>query len=77
MNITAKDLMILFNSFKQKAGFIKNIRVYMSNIGKEKLEEEEKHGPVGIWKNAPVQEQEPKEKKGEWRKSWKELLKER
>lgn len=34
MNITAKDLMILFNSFKQKAGYIKNIKVYMSNIGK-------------------------------------------
>lgn len=37
MNITAKDLMIIFNSFKQKSGFIKNIKVYMSNLGKEKL----------------------------------------
>lgn len=37
MNISAKDLMILFNSFKQKAGFIRNVKVYMSNIGKEKL----------------------------------------
>ena len=49
MNINSKDLMILFNSFKPKSGYIKSIKVYMSNIGKEKLEEEEKHGPTGIW----------------------------
>ena len=49
MNINSKDLMILFNSFKSKSGYIKSIKVYMSNIGKEKLEEEEKHGPTGIW----------------------------
>jgi hypothetical protein len=36
-NISAKDLMILFNSFKQKSGFIRSIKVYMSNFGKEKL----------------------------------------
>ncbi len=50
MNISSKDLMILFNSFKTNTGYIKNVKVYMSNLGKEKLEEEEKHGPRGIWK---------------------------
>ena len=38
-SITSKDLMILFNSFKTSTGFIKRIRVYMSNIGKEKLQD--------------------------------------
>ncbi len=39
MNISAKDLMLLFNSFKTKSGFIRSIKVYMSNFGKEKLEQ--------------------------------------
>ena len=34
MNITSKDLMILFNSFKGPAGFLKSIKVYQSNFGK-------------------------------------------
>jgi hypothetical protein len=37
MNITSKDLMLLFSSFKTNAGYIKSVKVYMSNIGKEKL----------------------------------------
>lgn len=49
-NITSKDLMLLFNSFKTSNGYIKSLKVYMSNIGKIKMEEEEKHGPQGIWK---------------------------
>jgi len=40
MNITSKDLMILFTSFKPKSGSIKSVKVYMSNLGKEKLEAE-------------------------------------
>lgn len=50
MNISARDLMLLFSSFKTNSGYIKSIKVYMSNIGKEKLKEEEQHGPQGIWK---------------------------
>ena len=37
MNITSKDLMLLFNSFKSQTGTIRRVTVYMSNIGKEKL----------------------------------------
>ena len=43
--------MILFNSFKPPTGLIKSIKVYQSNIGKEKMENEEKYGPQGIWKD--------------------------
>lgn len=53
MNISAKDLMLLFNSFKTNTGYIKSIKIYMSNIGKEKLELEEKYGPQGIWNDRP------------------------
>jgi len=49
MNISSKDLMILFNSFKSSSGFIKSIKVYQSNFGKEQMEQEETFGPQGIW----------------------------
>lgn len=40
MNIASKDLMILFNSFKPATGLIKSIKVYQSNFGKERMEQE-------------------------------------
>ena len=49
MNIDAKDLMILFSSFKPSAGTIKAVTVYYSSYGKQKLETEEIKGPEGIW----------------------------
>jgi hypothetical protein len=49
MNITSKDLMILFNSFKGSAGVIKSVKVYQSNFGKERMEQEAVFGPQGIW----------------------------
>jgi hypothetical protein len=49
MNISSKDLMILFNSFKPTAGFLKSVKVYQSNFGKEKMQQEETFGPQGIW----------------------------
>lgn len=50
MNINAKDLMVLFNSFKSETGTIKSVKVYYSQFGKHKMEEEEKYGPRGIFK---------------------------
>jgi hypothetical protein len=50
MNINSKDLMILFSSFKSSEGFVKSVKVYQSNLGKEKMQEEETFGPQGIWK---------------------------
>lgn len=41
--------MLLFNSFKPSTGMIKNVSVYYSQFGKEKLDEEAEHGPSGIW----------------------------
>jgi hypothetical protein len=56
MNISARDLMLLFSSFKTNSGYIKTVKVYMSNIGKEKIKEEEQYGPQGIWKKNVEQE---------------------
>ena len=41
--------MILFNSFKSPSGFIKSIKVYQSNFGKDKMQQEQIFGPQGIW----------------------------
>ena len=41
--------MILFNSFKPDSGSIRSVKVYFSEYGRQKLEEEEKMGPTGIW----------------------------
>lgn len=40
MNISAKDLMILFNSFKPAKGFIQSITVYPSELGLQRLKQE-------------------------------------
>lgn len=37
MNINAKDLMILFTSFKPATGTITSVSVYYSEIGKNKM----------------------------------------
>ena len=49
MNIGSKDLMLLFSSFKPTSGTILSVTVYYSQLGKEKMEAEEKFGPQGIW----------------------------
>lgn len=53
MNINAKDLMLLFSSFKPASGTIKSVTVYYSTFGKERLEAEEIHGPQGVWTEQP------------------------
>ena len=45
MNITAKDLMILFNSFKPQNGVIIKVSVYPSEFGKKMMKSEEAQGP--------------------------------
>jgi hypothetical protein len=40
MNISAKDLMLLFSSFKPQTGTILSVAVYYSRFGKERLAEE-------------------------------------
>lgn len=49
MNISSKDIMLLFNSFKPKTGSIIKVEVYPSEIGIKKLAEEEARGPQNIW----------------------------
>ncbi|CAH2255544.1 ESF1 homolog [Pelobates cultripes] len=46
--LKAKDLLALFNSFKPKGGIVLSVKVYPSEFGKERLKEEELHGPTEL-----------------------------
>ncbi|XP_060687071.1 ESF1 homolog [Hemiscyllium ocellatum] len=46
--IKAKDLLVLFNSFVPKGGAILSVKIYPSEFGKEKMKEEELHGPAEL-----------------------------
>jgi hypothetical protein len=63
MNINSKDLMLLFSSFKPAAGTILSVTVYYSQIGKEKMQIEERYGPQGIWNTAAEETQQNPNKK--------------
>lgn len=43
--IKAEDILILVNSFKPSGGKIESVSIYLSDFGKERLEEENKYGP--------------------------------
>lgn len=43
--IKAQDVFVLFHSFKPETGFIKSVKVYPSQFGKERMEEEKIRGP--------------------------------
>ncbi|XP_076472911.1 ESF1 homolog [Babylonia areolata] len=43
--IKAKDLYVLFNSFVPQGGAVQSVTIYPSELGKEKMAEEEKLGP--------------------------------
>ncbi|XP_073830292.1 ESF1 homolog [Musca autumnalis] len=67
--VRAVDLMVLFNSFLPRGGSILSIKIYPSEFGKERMKEEELHGPpelVGLDKDSrnPKQDSDkPKKKK--------------
>ncbi|XP_075154791.1 ESF1 homolog [Haematobia irritans] len=53
--IRAVDLMVLFSSFLPRGGTILSVKIYPSEFGKERMKEEELHGPpelVGLDKDS-------------------------
>ncbi|XP_061390115.1 ESF1 homolog [Musca vetustissima] len=61
--VRAVDLMVLFNSFLPRGGSILSIKIYPSQFGKERMKEEELHGPpelVGLDKDSRKQQQKEK-----------------
>jgi len=55
-NTKAPDIMLFLSSFTPKNGYIKSVKIYPSEFGLEKLKEEEKLGPQGIWKDTKMDE---------------------
>ena len=52
-NIQSSDIMLTFSSFTGE-GYIKKVTVYPSDFGLQRMNEEQKKGPQGIWKKEPV-----------------------
>ncbi|XP_078452334.1 ESF1 homolog [Lampetra planeri] len=49
--IKAKDLLVLFDSFKPKCGVVMSVKIYPSEYGKERMEHEKLHGPAELADN--------------------------
>jgi hypothetical protein len=64
-NIKASDIMLFLTSFAPRGGFIRSVTTYPSEFGLERMAQEEKLGPQGIWrdskKGANVEEHEENE----------------
>lgn len=50
-NIKASDIMLFLSSMAPRNGFIRSVTVYPSEFGIERMEQEEKLGPQGIWRD--------------------------
>ncbi|GMS95770.1 hypothetical protein PENTCL1PPCAC_17945, partial [Pristionchus entomophagus] len=44
-SLSSQDLFLLFSCFKSLGGHVESLSIYLSDMGKEKLEKEEKDGP--------------------------------
>lgn len=49
-NIKSDDLLMILQSFCPPGKKVKSVTIYPSDYGKERMEEEAKYGPQGIWK---------------------------
>lgn len=56
--VRAVDLMVLLNSFLPPGGVIKEVAIYPSQYGKERMEEEEKQGPKELRGDPSVKKEE-------------------
>ncbi|KAG8443880.1 hypothetical protein GDO86_009177 [Hymenochirus boettgeri] len=56
--LKAKDLLALFNSFKPKGGIVLSVKIYPSEFGKERMKQEEFHGPLELKNIAEENEKE-------------------
>jgi len=46
--VGADDLFLAMSSFCPTGGFVKSVHIYVSEFGKERMEEEERHGPAEL-----------------------------
>ncbi|XP_047627621.1 ESF1 homolog [Phacochoerus africanus] len=63
--LKAKDLLALFNSFKPKGGVVFSVKIYPSEFGKQRMQEEQVQGPVellSIPEDAPEKDWTSREK---------------
>jgi len=70
MQIKAKDIFFLFNSFKNAEGRVLKVSIYPSDFGLERMRLEVLEGPGEIWKVGPSSDQkepEPPAKDGPFR----------
>lgn len=65
--IRSKDLYKLFDGFKPGSGFIRSVRIYPSEFGKERMAKEEESGPLLFQEKEEAEEKGPliKEDSGE------------
>jgi len=50
-NIKAEDLLVVLQSFCPSGGSVKSVSVYPSDFGIERMAQEQKFGPQGIWQS--------------------------
>ncbi|XP_071055826.1 ESF1 homolog [Onthophagus taurus] len=62
--IRAVDIMVLLNSFVPQGGLIKNVSIYPSEFGKERMKEEDLKGPIELVENQENDENKDENEEG-------------
>eukprot|EP00731_Ephydatia_muelleri_P015410 Em0008g1130a len=56
--VSAQDLFVLFNSFKPQGGSVTSVTIYPSDYGLERMEKEERTGPLELTEHASDEDEE-------------------